>query len=72
MQFAQSKNGSKSELFSGPVDAQESANRTMINAFEVCLMTQFRVHLIIHMQLHLEVQFKIFIKMYKKVHLRLQ
>ena len=31
----QLKNESKNELFSAPDDAQESANRTTINVFEV-------------------------------------
>ena len=34
----QLKSESRSELFSGPGDAQESANRTTINAFEVHLL----------------------------------
>ena len=32
----QLKNESKNELFIAPGDVQESANRTMINALEVC------------------------------------
>ena len=34
----QLKNERKSEPFSAPGDAQESANRTTINASKVCLM----------------------------------
>ena len=48
---AQLKNESKGELFSAPVDGQESAKRTTINAFEVRLMVQFRMHLIMHLEL---------------------
>ena len=61
----QLKNENKSELFSALVDAQESANGTTINSFEVCLIVQFRVHLIIHLELHLKVHFKIYMKMQK-------
>ena len=57
---------SKSELFSGPGDAQESANGTIKNVFEVHLILQFRVHLIIHPKSHLKVYFKTYIKMHKK------
>ena len=56
---AQLKNESKREPFSAPADAQENANGTAINAFEVRLMMQFRVHLIIHLELYLKVHFKI-------------
>ena len=65
------KNESKNELFSTPGDAQESANGTTINAFDVRLMIQFRVHLIINLELDLKVHFKIYIKVHKKVHPRL-
>ena len=34
----------------------ESANGKTINAFDVRLMIQFRVHLTIHLELHLDVQ----------------
>ena len=61
----QLKNESKSELFTVPSDAQENTNGTAINAFDVNLMAQFRMHLVIHLELH----FTIYIKMYKKVHL---
>ena len=64
---AQLKNESKSELFSAPADAQESAKRTAINAFELRLMAQFRVHLTMHLELYLKVYFKIYVKMHKKV-----
>ena len=37
---SQLKNGSKCELFSTLVDAQENGNETTINAFEKCLMIQ--------------------------------
>ena len=57
---------SKSELFSSPGDAQESANGTIKNVFEVHLMLQLRVHLIIHPKSHLKVYFKTYIKMHKK------
>ena len=67
----QLKNESKSEMFSAPGDAQESANGTTINEFDVRLMVQFRVHLIIHLELHLKVHFKIYIEVHKKVRLRL-
>ena len=68
----QLKNESKSEIFSAPGDAQESANGTTINMFDVRLMVQFRMHLIIHTELHLKVHFKIYIKMNKNVHLRFE
>ena len=68
----QLKNESKSEIFSAPGDAQESANRTTINMFDVRLMVQFRMHLIIHTELHLKLHFKIYIKMNKNVHLRFE
>lgn len=50
------------------IDAHEGANRTTINAFDVCLMMLYRVHLIKHLTLHLKVHFK---KIYKEIHLRL-
>ena len=65
------KNESKSEIFIAPGDAQESANGTTINVFDVRFMVQFRAHLIIHLELHLKVHFKIYIKVHKKVHPRL-
>ena len=65
----QLKNQSKGELFSAPDDVQESAHGTTINAFDVCLMIQYRVRLMIHLNLHLKV--KIHIKMHERVHLRL-
>ena len=37
-----------SKIFSAPGDAQESANRTTINVFDVRLMVKFSVHLIRH------------------------
>ena len=46
----QLKNESKSGIFSAPGDAKESANGTTINVFDVPLMVQFRVHLIIHLE----------------------
>ena len=39
----------------------ESANGKTINAFEVRLMIQFRVHLIMRLELHLKVNFNIYI-----------
>ena len=39
----------------------ESANGKTINAFEVRLMIQFRVHLIIHQELQRKVSFNIYI-----------
>lgn len=66
----QLKNHIKNELFSESGDAQESASRTTINVFEVRLMTQFRVYLIIHLKLHLKVHLKNYINMHKKVQLR--
>ena len=60
------KNKSKSGLFSALADSQESAKRTMINAFEVCLMMQFRLNLIMCLESYLKVHFKIYIKMHKK------
>ena len=39
----------------------ESANGKTINTFEMRLMIQFRVHLIIHLELPLKVNFNIFI-----------
>ena len=64
---AQLRNECKIEHFSAPADPQDSAKRTTINAFEVSLMVQFRVHLIIRPELYLKVHFKIYIKMCKKV-----
>ena len=40
----------KNDLLSAPGYAQQSANGTAINVFEVHLTIQFRVHLIIHLQ----------------------
>ena len=60
----QLKNESKSDDFRASDDAQESANGTTINVFDVRLMVQCRVHLIIR-------HFKIYIKVFKKVHLGL-
>ena len=37
----------------------ENANGKTTNAFEVRLMIQFRVHLIIHLEFHLKVNFNI-------------
>ena len=68
----QLKNESKSEIFSAPGDAQESANGTTINMFDVRLMVQLRMHLIIHTELHLKVHFKIYIKLNKNAHLRFE
>ena len=65
------KTESNSELFSAPGNAQESANGTTINAFEVHLIIQFKGHLRIHLELHLKVHFKINKELHKKVHLRL-
>ena len=65
------KSESKSEIFSTSGDAQESANRTKTNVFDVRFMVQYRMHLIIHLELHLKVRFKIYVKMHKKVHSRL-
>ena len=45
------KNESKSKRFSTPGDAQESANGTTANAFEMWLMVEFKM------------SFKIYIKM---------
>ena len=56
--FAQLKNERKSKLFSASADAQDS-DRTAINAFEVRMMVQFIVHLIMHLVLYPEVHFKI-------------
>ena len=39
----------------------KSANGKAIHAFEVLLMIQFRVQLIIHLELHLKVNFNIYI-----------
>ena len=49
-----------------PGDAQESANGTTINAFDVRLTVQFRVLLRIYLELHLKVHFKIYIKCTKR------
>ena len=65
----QLKNESKSELFRAPGRPQKTENGISINAFEVCLMVQIRVYLIIQLEFHLKVHFKIYIKMLKKVHL---
>ena len=65
------KNENISKRFSTPVNVQESANGTTINACDVRSMVRFRVHLIIHLELHLKVPFKICIKMYKKIYLRM-
>ena len=59
---SQLKNESKSVPFSAFDDAQESANGTVINVLEVCLM------MTIQLELHLKMHFKIYIKMYRKVH----
>ena len=69
--FGQLKNESKTKIFSGTGDAQESANGTMINVFDVNLMVQFRVHLIRHLELHLMVHSKSYIKVHKKIYPRL-
>ena len=58
-------------MFNIPVNAQESANRTMSNVFEEYLLIQYRVQLAIKMELHLKVHFKIYIRMHNKVLLRL-
>lgn len=58
----QLKNESNSELFSAPADAQESVNGTTAKVFEVLLMRQFSVHLIIQLELHPKVPFKIYVK----------
>ena len=65
----QSRNESKSEIFSAPGDAQQKASGTTINTFHVCLMVQFRVFPIIRLELHLKVHLKIYIKVHKKVQL---
>ena len=67
----QIKNESESEIFSAFGDAQESANGATINVFEVSLMTQHAVHLIIHMELHLKMHFKMSINMNEEASLRL-
>ena len=59
---SQLKNQSRSEIFNVPGNAQEIVNGTTINAFDVRLVVQFRVRLIIHLALHLKVHFKIYIK----------
>ena len=46
------KNESKSARFSVTYDAQEGANGTTINLFEVRLMIKLRVNLITHLELH--------------------
>ena len=43
--FGQIKDGSWSELFSAPVDAQGSTNEEMINVLEVRLIIQYMVTL---------------------------
>ena len=63
--LGQLKNESKTEMFSIPGDAQESASGTTINVFDVSLMVQFRLHMIIHLELQLKVHFKIYIKVHK-------
>ena len=68
---SQLKNKSKSEIFSASADAKESGNGTTVNAFDVRLMTQFWVHLIIRLERHPKVHFNIYIMMHKKVPLRL-
>ena len=60
---SQLKNESKNEPFSAFDDAQESANRTVINVFDVCLMM-----MIIQLEFHLKMHFKLYIKTHKKVH----
>ena len=67
----QSISESKSEIFSAPGDAQESANGKTVNVFDVRLVVHFKVHLIIHRKLHMKVHFKIYIKVHKMLHLRL-
>ena len=71
VKFGQLKNEDKTKIFSAPGDAQESANGTTINVFDVSLMVKFRVHLIIHLELHLKVHFKIYKKVHKTLHPRL-
>ena len=39
----------------------ESSNGETINAFEVRLMVQFRVDLILHLELHLKANFNIYV-----------
>ena len=46
---------------SGHSKIESMTNRKRINACEVSLMIQFRVHLIIHLELHLKVNFNIYI-----------
>ena len=60
----QLKNERKSAIFSVPNYTQESANGTTANAFDVRLMVQFRVHLIIPLELHGKVHFKIYVKVH--------
>ena len=67
----QLKHETKNELFSAPAEAQKKADRITIKAFEVHLMTQFGVYLIIHLDLHLKMHFKFYIKMHKKMQLRM-
>ena len=43
----QLKDESKNEVFSTPGDEQRSVNGTKMNVFDVPLMVQLRVHLII-------------------------
>ena len=68
--LGQLKNESKTKIFCEPGDAQQSSNGTTINTFDVGLMIQFRVHLIMHLQLSLRVHFKIYIKAHKELHPR--
>ena len=49
-----------------PGGEQESANGTAINAFEVHLVIQYKVQLIMHLELNLKVYLKIYIKIKKK------
>ena len=50
----QLKNQSKSEFSISRGYAQDSANRTTTNAFEVRLMIQYLVQLLIHLELHVK------------------
>ena len=61
----------KSEIFSAPGDAQESANGTTINVFYVRFLVKFRMQLINILRIALKSAFKIYIKVHKKVHPRL-
>ena len=67
----QSISESKSEIFSGLGDAQESVNGKTVNVFDVRLVVHLRMLLIIHWELHLKVHFKIYTKVRKMLHLRL-